>query len=387
MNEDTNSLSQGPCTGYRIVDMSSLISGPFCSQILCDLGAEVIKIESPGSDAMRTKYPRHNGMGALFQQVNRGKKSVTVAIKTEEGRKFVHDLIAQADVFVQNSRPGVMERLGFGYEEVKRINDKIIYLAVSGFGETGPYANHPAYDMVIQGLTGFMPFQGGDNGPQAIRSTVADKITAMWAANATLAALLHRERTGEGQKVSVNMASAYSAFILVDQMQNHTFSSAGLEKVELALPSYRALNTSDGAVIGMIMQPPQLERFANILNHPELCEDPRFSDSAGILLHGDAIYDVVADTVAQMTTGEFIALMEKEQIPFGRVNTVEDFIESDEARSSEVFVELEDPDFGTVKILNHPVKYERTPVNVVKRAPMLGEHNEEIHRVLGKTPG
>jgi crotonobetainyl-CoA:carnitine CoA-transferase CaiB-like acyl-CoA transferase len=384
MTADTSPAIPGPCAGVRIVDMSSMVAGPFCSAILADLGAEVIRVESPGSEPMRAKFPLHNGMAAMFEQMNRGKKSVSVDVKSEEGRKLVHGLVKNADIFLQNSRPGVMERLGFGYEELKKLNDKLIYVSVSGFGDTGPFANRPAYDMVIQGLTGFMPVQGGDQAPAAIRATVADRVTAMWAANAAMAALVHRYRTGEGQKVSVNMTSAYTAFMLVDQMQNHTFKTAGLDSVDVWLASYRALKTSDGAVIGMILKPAQLAKFCTALNCPDLIDDPRFADAMSILRNGDVLYDRVAATVAQMTTKQFVALMDEAQIPFGKVNTFDEFIQSDEAHHSNVFVELDDPTFGTIKHINYPATFERSPANATRRAPLLGEHNAEIPSFLGK---
>jgi formyl-CoA transferase len=233
-------------------------------------------------------------------------------------------------------------------------------------------------------LTGFMPVQGGDQAPAAVRATVADRITAMWAANSVMAALLHRHRTGEGQKVSVNMTSAYTAFMLVDQMQNHTFKTAGLANVDVWLASYRALKTADGAVIGMILKPAQFIKFCTVLNCPDLINDPRFGDAMSILRNGDVLYDRVAETVSRMTTQEFVALMDEAQIPFGKVNTFEEFIESEEARHSNVFVELDDPTFGTIKHINYPATFERSPADATRRAPLLGEHNEEIPRLLGE---
>ncbi|MGE0773871.1 MAG: CaiB/BaiF CoA transferase family protein [Sphingomonadaceae bacterium] len=384
MTSSKSSATLGPCAGIRIVDMSSMIAGPFCSQIMADLGAEVIRIESAGSDPMRAKYPVYNGMSAMFEQMNRGKKSVCIDIKSDEGRKLIYDLVAEADMFLQNSRPGVMERLGFGYDVFKELNDKLIYVSVSGFGEVGPYASRPAYDMMIQGLTGFMPTQGGDKDPEPIRTTLADRVTAMWASHAALAALLHRERTGEGQKVVIDMASAYAACIVVDQMQNHTFQSVELNKIDLYLGSYRSLKTLDGAAIGMVLQPAQFNRFVTALNCLDLLGDERFSDPMLILRHTDALYDRVAETVSKMTTQEFIALMDEAQIPFSKVNTMEEFVESDEALHSGVFTEFEDPTWGKIKHINYPGKFERSPANAKHRAPILGEHNEEIHDLLAE---
>ena len=384
MTNSTSSATLGPCAGIRIVDMSSMIAGPFCSQILADLGAEVIRIESPGSDPMRAKYPVYNGMSAMFEQMNRGKKSVCIDIKSAEGRQLIYDLVANADMFLQNSRPDVMERLEFGYDRLKEINETLIYVSVSGFGEVGPYASRPAYDMMIQGLTGFMPTQGGDKDPEPIRTTLADRVTAMWASHAALAALLHRERTGVGQKIIIDMASAYASCIVVDQMQNHTFQSVELEKIDLNLGSYRSLKTLDGAAIGMVLQSAQFNRFVNALNCTDLIDDERFSDPMQILRHTDALYDRVADTVSQMTTQQFIALMDEAEIPFSKVNTMEEFVESDEAYHSGVFVDFEDPVWGKIKHINYPGKFERSPANARHRAPILGEHNEEIKDLLAR---
>ncbi|WP_302053890.1 CaiB/BaiF CoA transferase family protein [Sphingomonas tagetis] len=379
------SATPGPCAGIRIVDMSSMIAGPFCSQILADLGAEVIRIEAAGSDPMRAKYPVYKGMSAMFEQMNRGKKSVCIDVKSEEGRQLIHQLVAQADMFLQNSRPGVMERLGLGYDVLKAINDKLIYVSVSGFGEVGPYATRPAYDMMIQGLTGFMPTQGGEGDPAPIRTTLADRVTAMWASHAALAALLHRERTGEGQKVTVDMASAYAACIVVDQMQNHTFQSAELDEVDLYLGSYRSLKTADGAAIGMILQPAQFNRFVTALGCEDMLGDERFAEPMSILQNTDELYDRVASRVAAMTTKQFIELMDEAQIPFSKVNTMEEFVASDEAHHCGVFAEFDDPEWGTIKHINYPAKFGGSPANARHRAPKLGEHNEEIRQLLAKS--
>ncbi|MDP3175448.1 MAG: CoA transferase [Phenylobacterium sp.] len=375
----------------RVLDMTALISGPLCSQVLADLGAEVIRVESAGSDVMRFVAPLHQGMSAFFEQVNRGKKSITVDLKSDEGRAMVHKLADSSDIFLQNSRPGVMERLGFGYEALRKSNPRLIYVAISGFGETGPFVNRPAYDAVIQGITGFMPIQGGVGGdPVAIRSVIADKITAMSAANATVAALYHRDHDeGRGQKVSVNMASAFSAFMLVDQMHDHTFVSSGMEPTPRSgsLGSYRLLDTADGQVIGMVLQPSQCERFLTALGRPDMVSDERFATMPSIGRHMDLLYDTVADTVAAMTTEAFLALMEENSIPYGKVNTTAEFLASPEALHSQAYVDVEDPELGTVRHLNYPARFERSPADATRRAPKLGEHNDEILAPLRQPAG
>ena len=386
----TSDAATGPLRGLRVLDMSSLVSGPYCTQIMTDLGAEVIRVESPGSDVMRFVLPTHNGLSAYFEQVNRGKKSVVADLKSEAGREMVLNLAAISDVFVQNSRPGVMDRLGFGYEALRQINPRLIYVSISGFGEEGPFVGRPAYDAVIQGVTGFMPVQGGEGGPAAIRCVIADKMTAMWAANATLAALVDRERNGGlGQKVSVNMASAYSAFMLLEQVFDLTFRDSEAEPApkSKSLGSNRTLRTRDGEVIGMVLQRSQFERFAPALGRGDLLDDPRFGDVQTISRNMDALYDAVAPAVAAMTTPEFLARMEENSIPFGRVNTAQEFLDSPEALHAQVYVDVEDPEFGTIRHLNYPARFERTPAQATRRAPKLGEHTDEVAALLRKTGG
>lgn len=372
-------VRHGPCVGIRVIDMSSLVAGPFCGQILSDLGAEVIRVESQGSDILRMVAPMNGELSAYFEQVNRGKKSFEVNVKTAEGLELVRRLADTADVFLQNSRPGVMERLGLGYDDLKQRNNRLIYLSINGFGETGPFAGLPAYDTVIQGLTGFMPIQGGDGLPTAIRSPVADKITAIWAANAAIAALLHRERSGAyGQKVVVDMTTAYSAFMLLEQMGDHTFRSALLPASVTAYSSYTTMNTADGQVIGMILQPNQFKNFCTALGYDHLLKDSRFSDWDKLMKNGELLYSEVSDTVRKITTETFLALMSKNSVPFGRVNTVTDFLESPEAKYAAAYVDCFDPEYGTIRHLNYPAKFERSPADVSRRSPRLGEHNAEI---------
>lgn len=380
------SPARSPCTGLRVVDMTQLISGPFCSRILADLGAEVIKVESPTSDVMRQQPPVNQGLGAYFEQVNRGKKSFNVDIKTDEGRDLVRRLAATADVFIQNSRPGVMDRLGLGYDALSQANDRLIYLSINGFGDSGPFAGRAAYDPVIQGLTGFMPIQGTPEEPVVVNGVVADKITAMWAANALLAALLERERgDGKGQKVDVNMASAYASFVLLDHMHNYTFNAPGLPTFHRP-PPVRTLRTSDGVVVGYLLQPVQVARFCAALGRDELAADPQYADAASVVQNLFKLYAAVADQVGTMTTAEFLALMDENSLPFGRVNTVEEFLASPEAEHSHALAQIEDPVFGTIRHLAHPGKFQRTPADESRRAPLVGEHNAEILAELGQLP-
>jgi len=358
--------------------MSSLIAGPYCGQVLADLGAEVIKIEAPGSDLMRLAEPSHRGHAAHFEQNNRGKKSVVVNLKTEEGRQAVRKLANTADVFLQNSRPGVMERLGLGYEDLRQANSKLIYLSISGFGEIGPYAGLPAYDPVIQGLTGFMPIQGGAGKPKAILSPVADKITAIWASHAALAALLHRERTGEGQKIVVSMLKSFAAFMLPDPMSGHTFQSVPPTESSIRFGMFESLETADGHVIGLIQQRKHFEGLCTVLGREDLLDDPRFATDLLLRDNVGPLYTEIGNETRKMSTAAFLKLMSELSVPFGKVNSIEDFFEDPQVKASEVYVDVADPELGVIRHLNYPAVFERSPAKVRRRAPKLGEHTDEI---------
>ncbi|MGE0828845.1 MAG: CaiB/BaiF CoA transferase family protein [Hyphomonadaceae bacterium] len=377
----------GPCAGIRVIDASTIVAGPYGSQILADLGAEVIKLESATGDVMRFSPPAYKGMTTYYTQVNRGKKSFEVNLKDAADIARVHELVKISDVFLENSRPGVMDRLGLGYETLKAINDRLIYVSVNGFGDGNPSSGRPAYDNVIQGLVGYMPEQGRELGARAILNPAADKITAIWAANSTLAALLHRSMTdGKGQRVVVNMTTAFAAYILPECMGEHTFKDSGLANLPpRPVGAYNALATSDGNVIGLILQPAQFQNFCDAIGRTDLKTDERFKDSMGLVYNAATLYEMVADDVRKLTTAEFLSRMNEKGVPFGRVNTVRDFMNSDEARHAKSYVDIEDPEFGPIRLLNYPAAFERTPAGPRTRAPKLGEHNAEILALIEKS--
>ncbi len=368
----------GPCSGLRVVDMSSLVAGPFAAQFLADLGADVIKVESPGSDLMRHVGGANNGITAAFEQHNRGKRSVNLDLKQDQDRASLHRLCDTADVLIQNSRPGVMERLGIGYEAVAKTNPRIIYTSISGFGETGPYASRPAYDGVIQGLTGFLYEQGEGKAPKPIRSMVADRMTAIFAVQATLAALFHRERTGEGQKVVVSMLKAYSAFILPDQIYDLTFPDAALPPVQSSMGAHIPLKTANGEAIGMVLQRHQFEAMVKVLGREDLLDDPRFASAQTISPNSAALYAAIEPQTTALSTERFLALMAEAGVPFGRVNTPADFFDDPQAIHSGAWQEFHDDMLGRVRHLGHPADFARTPAVVDRRAPLFGEHTEEV---------
>ncbi|UNK81071.1 CoA transferase [Sphingopyxis granuli] len=379
IDNDVMSEREGPCRGLLVVDMSSLVSGPYCGRILSDLGATVIKVETPHSDAARSAPPLHNGHSAYFEQINCGKLSLCADPKDPESNALIRDLCSVADVFIQNSRPGAMERIGLGYEALAKLNPGLVYLSITGYGETGPLAGLATYDNAIQAVTGFTTVQGSAGAPKAIQGPVADKISAMSAANAALAALLDRERSGGlGQKVCVRMVSAYANVILLEEMNNETFQSADIPHFAPLVDSLRPLKTADGQVMGLMVKTQQFEAFCKVLGREELLTDERFSNMHSMIRHMGLIYDLVADDLLRFTTAEFIALMNEASVPFSPVLSTREFLESDYATLTNSVSEIEDPEFGVLRHLNYPANFSRAPVGGHRRAPKLGEHNEAV---------
>ena len=374
--------SNGPCSGYKVIDLTSLVSGPYCSQVLADLGAEVIRIEAQGSDLNRFVPPVQSGIAGVFEHNNRGKKSVVVDIKSDAGRSAVLELIKTCDIFIQNSRPGVMERLGLDYETLKAVNDRLIYISISGYGEGHPYSELPAYDMVIQGKVGFMTHQGTPEKPQAVVMPVVDRVTAMWASNAAVSALLHRERTGEGQKVVVSMLTAYASFVLPEILGTRTFVDGPPEQMVLR-GSYQPISTADGAVIGLIMQPKHFQVLCEALGRNDLLDDPRFAEPVLLGANAAELYQELEKQTRQMRTEELLAIIEEAGLPLGKVNTIDDFFEDIQVKGSKAYIEFEDPLLGVVRHLNFPVDFERCEVSIDRRAPLLGEHTEAVLGQLG----
>jgi crotonobetainyl-CoA:carnitine CoA-transferase CaiB-like acyl-CoA transferase len=275
--------------------------------------------------------------------------------------------------------------LGLGYEDVSNGNPALIYLSVKGFGEDGPYRDHPAYDMVIQALVGFMPVQGVTGNPEPIRNAVVDKVAAMSGAMSVLAALVERGcNGGKGQKVIVKMLDAWAAFVSQEVMKNHTFSDPGVEPHPNRNP-YRVFDTRDGKVMGFILQDNQFRGICATLSREDLLVDPRFATPGDRLANVEAMYDELGTSIGELTTEEFLVRTREHEVPMARVNTFEQFLEDPQARHNRIVQTLVDPEFGDVCTLNFYAAFGRTPVGLNVRAPKLGEHTDEILRSAGRT--
>ena len=378
----SSKVGSGPCTGLRVIEFATMVSGPFCGQMLADLGAEVIKLEPPEGDGLRAVQPEHNGLSALFVHYNRGKKSICIDLKSAQGAEVVRELVRSADVVLENFRPGVMDRLGMGYEAFSALNPKLVYVSISGFGASGPYAERAAYDQVIQGLTGYMWAQGEYQSPQPVRNPVVDKISAVTAFHGTLAALLHRERGGTGQHVGVSLMDAYAAFIMPGLVNNETFPEAGLEHYP-PRQVFHAVKTLDGYVMGHVQTNAQFIGCARACGREDIADDPRFANPRERLKHIGEMWEEMGVGARTRTTAEILTIANTHSVPLGPVQTVQQFMEDPQARHNQTFVDFHDPEYGLVRQLNFPARLGGSPANVQARAPRRGEHTDAVLATLG----
>lgn len=383
----TDRPATGPCAGIKVLELAtSMVSGPFCGQMLGDQGAEVIKLEPLGGDMMRTVFPLKDGHSGQFLQFNRNKQSIAVDLKSPEGLEIARDLIRQADVLIENFRPGVSARMGLDYAAAATLNPRLIYVSINGFGPDGPYAGLPAYDQVIQGLSGFMAIQGDAGQPAAIRSVAVDKITSLSAHAATLAALLERDRTGAGQHVQVAMLDAFAAHILPEFMAAHAFEG----QKPAPLPSagiYRTLRTADGHLVGLIVQDSQFAAICRALGRPELIDDERYATPAKRFPVMAELLAVLEESTLTKTTAELLEILWQDaDVAIAPVNSIEDFLDDPQVAHNGLVFTIEDPQLGPIRQLAPFARMAGQDVGGFTRAPALGEHSDAILSRLGLAP-
>jgi CoA:oxalate CoA-transferase len=372
----------GPCTGISVVEFTTMVAGPMAGMMLADLGADVIKVEPIGGDPTRGLRPAQKDMSTLFWAMNRHKQSIQIDLKSPEGQAIARRLILKADVLLENSRPGVLDRLGLSYESLSAEHPGLIYLSLSGFGPDGPYVARPAFDHVLQGLTGAMALQNPRGEPQPIRNSIVDKYTATAAASAITAALLFRERNGGvGQRVTVSLMDAFSSFSLLDNMHNEMFRDSE-DKIPY-INIYCPIRSADGYVIGHIQTNDQFARICRLLGCEHLIDDPRFADPWQRLLKIETMWAELENYTALRTTAELLDGANREGVALGPVNSVEQFLQDPQARHNRSVIEYSDPEYGRVLTCNYPARFEKSPANVEARPPRLGEHTDDILKGLG----
>ncbi|MCR9213277.1 MAG: CoA transferase [Proteobacteria bacterium] len=377
----------GPLTGIRVADLTSVLLGPFATQILGDMGADVIKIEGPEGDTTRDLGPRiSKGMASVYLNANRNKRSLCIDLKSEDGMAAFHKFLETVDVFVHNMRPSAIKRLGLTYDEVKKINPSIIYCGSYGFGQKGPYANKPAYDDMIQGVSGIASTQSSLMGrPGYVPTVIADKTTGLTAVYSISMALFHRERTGEGQEIDVPMYETMVQFHMLEHLYGKNFEPplgpAGYPRA--ISPNRHPYKTKDGMIGALPYVDKQWKAFFDMAGKPELMEDPRFSNIEARLENIDAVYQVLADLIATRTSAEWLADLDAASIPAVPINSPEDLLEDEHLQAVGFWQTMEHPTEGQLKYPGIPTEFSATPGGVRRHAPTLGEHNAEIMEEIG----
>ncbi|MFG1357582.1 CaiB/BaiF CoA transferase family protein [Xanthobacter pseudotagetidis] len=383
-----------PLEGIRIIDMTTVMMGPFATQILGDLGADIVKVEAPGGDSMRAVGPaRHEGMGPLFLNANRNKRSIVLDLKRPGGRDILLRLVSGADVFVFNARPKAMARLGLSYEEVARAAPGIIYAGAYGFGEGGPYAGRPAYDDLIQGLSAVPSLAmraSGTDDPLYAPVVLADRVVGQSLAYTILAALIHRMRTGEGQAIEVPMFETIAQFVLGDHMGGRTFDPPEGEMgyARLLAKYRRPYATSDGHICVVVYTDRHWRAFFELIGRRAAFEDdPRLADMATRTRHIDALYALVAEELKQRTTAEWLELLEKADIPAMPLHTPESLLKDPHLAAVNFFRTVEHPTEGRLVSMRLPARWSSAARAEDLPAPPLGAHTREILREAGFADG
>ena len=372
----------GPLKGIRVLDLTRILAGPYATMILRDLGAEVIKIEQPEvGDEARDFGPFKNDFSLYFMSVNRGKKSVTLNLKSPRGKELFLQLVKGSDILVENFRPGTMEKLGLDYESLKEHHPSLLYAACSGFGQTGPYAMRGAYDMIIQGMGGIISITGEpDRPPVRVGTSIGDITSALFSAIGILSALRHRDQTGEGQLIDVGMLDCQVA-ILENAMVRY-FSTGDIPRPlgrrHPAITPFEVFESADGYVVIAIGNNELWRKFCEHVGHPELIDDDRFNTNALRTENHESLFPILAEIMCRRTTDAWVEALEAIGVPCGPVNTVDKVANDPQVLARDMIAEVEHNITGTVQIPGIPIKLSETPGQIDAPAPNLGEHTSEV---------
>jgi crotonobetainyl-CoA:carnitine CoA-transferase CaiB-like acyl-CoA transferase len=377
----------GPLAGVRVVEMAAIVSAPYASMVLADQGAEVVKIEEPGIGDLIRALPGGGGLNGLFANVNRGKRSVVLDTKQPAGRQAVLDLVAGADVFIENYRPGALDRLGLGEPDLRAVRQDLIHVSVSGFGPTGPYVQRRVYDPIIQALTGYAAIQLNPEAPipDLVRNALCDKATSLTTAQAVTAALFARERGASGQHIDVPMLDAALAFFWPDGMMCHTMLS---EDATQGVPLSQALNithTNDGQLVYFAAGQDQWEGLLRALGREDLLTDPG-GDLAARAANMVKAGEMVAATFLKWNTGEILVRLDAEGVPCAPVLTLDEVIEDPQIRHNEMISVRHHPTAGPIRQARPAARFSATQPEEAPLAPLYGEHTDEVLSDLGYPP-
>ncbi|MGB3690343.1 MAG: CoA transferase [Jannaschia helgolandensis] len=382
------SARTGPLSGMRVIELAHIMAGPVCGLMLADMGADVIKVEKPtGDDSRRFVPPDIGGEAAAYMMMNRNKRGISLNLKDQGAVEVLRKLLAEADVVVENYRLGTMEKLGLSYEDLAAANPRLIYCEISGFGRTGPYAERGGFDLIAQGISGLMSITGEGPGrpPVKVAAPISDINAGILGAMGVSAAYANMLQTGKGQKVDTSL---FEAAIVQTYWQSAIAFATGMKPEPLGSAHplnapYQAFRTSDGWInVGAANQSNWL-RFLDVISAPELDEDPRFNSNAARIQNLPALIEFLNGYLARDTTENWLARMEKAQLPAGPVNDILQMHNDPQAIARDMIIDVDHASVGMVRTIGHPVKFSRTPAKVDHAAPVLGQHSREVLAEIG----
>ncbi len=371
-----------PLEGVVVLDLSRVLAAPYTGMILADMGADVIKVERPGKgDDSRAYGPFKNGESVYYMSLNRGKRSMTLNMKSEEGKQILKDLVKQADVLVENFRGGTMDKLGLGYDVLKEINPRLIYSACTGFGMTGPYKHDPAYDVIVQGMGGIMSITGQEGGePTKVGASIGDITAGIFSAVGIMIALYNREKTGKGQLVDVSMLDCQVAILenAISRYMNAGVSPKPIGNRHASITPFQSLKTKDGYVIVAVGNDTLWQKFCVLIERPDLAADPRFTTNPLRTENVKVLGEELNKTFQTKTMDEWLHILKEGGVPVGPINDVERVIKDPAVIAREMIVTTHHPIAGDVEMAGVPIKLSGTPGSVDAPAPTLGQHTREI---------
>lgn len=375
----------GPLNGLNVVDLTTMVSGPVASMMLADQGANVIKVEPLTGEQMRHIGPPHNGVASGFFSCNRGKESISLDLKSEQGKKILLQLAESADVFIQNFRPGAIERMGFSEQALRAINEKLIYVSISGFGEHGPYTDKRVYDPVIQALSGATDIQADrESGrPQMFRIIIADKVTSLAAAQAISSALYAREKTGEGQHIRLSMLDTMLSFFWPEGMAGLTYADMEFDVTQFQGKMDLIYETKDRYITAGAVSDKEWAAMCRAIEREDLIEDPRFKTSSDRFINGEERKTITAEEIVKWSSEDILERLDREGVPCAPLLSRMELMEQEQIIANDSIQKIHYPGFGEVRQPRPAARFDKTPAQIRGPGPKLGQHSREILARLG----
>ncbi|AOH53968.1 CoA-transferase [Peribacillus muralis] len=381
----------GALEGVRIIDVSRVLAGPFCSMILGDLGAEVIKIEhhQSGDETRGWGPPFAQGESAYYLCANRNKQSMTLNLKSEQGKEIFRELVSSGDIVIQNFKTGTLEKMGLGYEDLKEFNPQLIMASITGFGLTGPYKDLPGYDYIIQAMSGLMSITGEKGGePVKVGVAIADILTGLYTCIGILSALHHRNESGQGQEIDISLMDCQVSS-LVNVASNYLFNGLPPERMgnqHSNIVPYQTFRTSDGELVVAVGNDEQFSRFAAVIGSPELAEQQRFKHNEKRLLNKEELIPILEDSLKRKTKKEWKVLLDDAGIPNGPINDIAEMFEDPQISARGMLMAMDHPTIADLRMVGSPLNLSKTPVTMRKHPPLYGEHTDAILVEMGYDP-